>query len=46
VRRQAIDADTPGNDPFFQFAPRTVTGIGQRLVQLGWINEDRFLAPP
>jgi hypothetical protein len=21
MRRQAVDADTPGNDPFFEFAP-------------------------
>jgi len=44
VRRLPIDADTAGNDPFFELAPRTVAGICQRLVQFGRIDEDRFVA--
>ena len=44
VRRQTVDADTPGDDPFIEFAPRTEAGIGQRLVQRGRINEDGVVA--
>jgi hypothetical protein len=44
VRRLAIDADAPGDDPFFDFAPRTVARIGERLVQLGRIDEDGVAA--
>jgi hypothetical protein len=46
VRRLAIDADAPGNDPFLEFAPRTIAGIGQRLVQFGRIDEDGVIAMP
>ncbi len=35
MRRLAIDTDATGQNPFLQLTPRTVAGIGQRLVQLG-----------
>ena len=45
VRRFAIDADAPGNNPFLNLTARAMTGIGKRLVQLGRINEDLAIAP-
>jgi hypothetical protein len=41
VRRLAIDADTAGEDPFFQLPPRAETRVGERLVEFRRIDEDQ-----